>query len=324
MQSSNIFISAIRKATDKDWDNIWNGSPYACFSHRWQWFGLWEKHHNYKTETLLVNTNRGDFVLPLAYRPKFKGLLKHYYSSPHGTYGGLIGNNQLTTDETQNLYSNVQKLSKISILEITGNPYHNRLDYGENFTHIYDLTKEWNNYLDNGGVQLKRSFKISQNQEFYLEKVNEKYAEIFSIFYKNKWKEWGNTGQPYTKDFFFDLMRLPGIDSWVLRDKKDNIVLIGVCLNSKLSVQCWMYTTLEKFYSYRPYVAYFAKLFAHYRGNQVQYLDLNPSGGHVGVITAKDRLGAERWYFENYKKSVGVMPFIYDRYYQLKTYFDKI
>lgn len=324
MVDSNFTIINIKPATTVEWDQAWQECPYACFSQSSQWYALWEKHYNYHTEAFTIDTNMGFFLLPITYLPKLKGLHRHYYSSPLGTYGGVLGSTYLNNAEMKQIYMHVEKQLKIHAIEITGNPYHNSASSGTNFTHIFDLSIETDEFLNNLSYNSRRKFNESLAHQLFLEKSSYYDADLFTHFYQQKWTEWQNTGQPYSLDFFTDLMQIAGVDSWILKDDSGNIILVGICLQSKNSIQCWLYSSLNKYYILKPYQSYFYHLMGYYRKNKWQILDLNPSGNLTGVAAAKDSFGAKRLYFDDYKSTNGWLPVISQKWILLKSYLNKV
>lgn len=319
----NFSIINIKPATTEEWDQAWQECPYACFSQSSQWYALWERHYNFHAEALSIDTNRGLFILPIAYLPKLKGLHKHYYSSPFGTYGGVLGSTYLDNAEIKQIYMHVEKQLKIQAIEITGNPYHNSANSGTNFTHIFDLSIETEGFLNSLSYNARRKFRDSFRYPLALVKASYGDAAFFAHFYQQKWKEWQNTGQPYGIDFFTDLMQMACVDSWILKDVYGNIILIGICLQSKKSIQCWLYASLNKYLTFKPYQSYFYHLMEYYREKKWQILDLNPSGNLTSVAAAKDFLGAKRLYFDDYKSTNGCLPVISQKWILLKSYLDK-
>lgn len=118
-------------------------------------------------------------------------------------------------------------------------------------------------------------------------------------------------------------MQIAGVDSWILKDISGNIILIGICLQSKNSIPCRLYTSLNKYLTFKPYQVYFYHLMGYYREYKWQILDLNPSGNLTGVAAAEDFFVAKRLYFDDYKSTNGWLPVISQKWLLLKCYLDK-
>lgn len=108
----------------------------------------------------------------------------------------------LNNAEIKQIYMHVEKQLKIKAIEISGNPYHNSAISGTNFTHIFDLSIETEEFLNNLSYNSKRKFRDSLNHQLVSEKASYGDATLFTYFYQQKWKELQNIGRPYSLDFF--------------------------------------------------------------------------------------------------------------------------
>ena len=96
----NIAIKNTLPATNAEWDYIWQGCDYSTYFHSREWAEIWENYTNGQMQPdpkLVIFTDGKTALLPLSYYRELKGLIKNYISSPAGTFGGWISEDELVT-----------------------------------------------------------------------------------------------------------------------------------------------------------------------------------------------------------------------------------
>jgi hypothetical protein len=78
-------------------------------------------------------------------------------------------------------------------------------------------------------------------------------------------------------------------DYWGIYNLKDDFIGGGIMVKGKICVSSWLAIMDEEHLRFRPYEFYYHQLYWHYRANGYHWLDLNPSGGHSGVVDFKNK-----------------------------------
>ena len=100
----NLTIDNIRKATDEEWDATWSACEYATYFHSREWAEIWRVYSKgamLPTPQFVTFSDGNTCLLPISSRKSFFGLRRQYLSSPAGTFGGWISNDQLLPEHAR-------------------------------------------------------------------------------------------------------------------------------------------------------------------------------------------------------------------------------
>ena len=120
----DIRISSIGNVNDSEWDSIWQGCEYSTYFHSREWAEIWNKYTNGKIQPkpfLITFSDGKKVLLPLSSQRILKGLARQYISSPAGTFGGWISQDELNINHGQLLVDYICR--KLGSLIWRLNPY---------------------------------------------------------------------------------------------------------------------------------------------------------------------------------------------------------
>lgn len=303
-------MEIIDNVQQKLWDNIVLNADGSTYFHTYEWSKIIEQSFpNYLIATkAFVFDNSITAILPLMQSKRFFGFRKSYISMVPGVYGGLISNKRLIPEQVDEIYNHVVK--KCSNLRVIGNPYieHNMPAFfhkDDMFTHVLDLENGfetiWKNYSKGHRYNIRKAKK--DGVYIKLGESLEDYKAYYNI-YQDSLKRWGDKA---TSRYKFNLFEN------IYNSKSKNIKLFLALVDKKIisgallfycgnHIVWWHGATLSDFFKHYP---------ANFLQNEIikescesghKYYDLNPSGGHEGVMKFKDGFGAKRIYFNIWTK----------------------
>lgn len=303
VNSTTISIKTICPAQPDEWDSIWKGCLYSTYFHSREWAEIWNAYTKGKMRLLpkVVEFSDGKRALVPCLSQKYcKGLVTNYILSPAGTFGGWISTDALTaahaellanylTKEFNNLCWRLnpydQLAHKIGIKPTRDDETH-ALDLIGGFDLVYKGWKRNHTYGLRKAREAGVVVKVASAQEEW-----SRYYEA----YEDSLQRWGDRASSrYEWGIFEEMLRRnsPHIKLW-LAAYQDKIVSGVLCLYSNKHVDAWHAATLADYLKLRPetIVMYEAIKDACDRG--YSWFDFNPSGGHEGVRTFKERFGAK-------------------------------
>lgn len=299
----SISIKKIHSATLAEWDNIWQNCDYSTYFHSREWAELWNVYsrNNIRPDPKLVTFADGKkALLPLSYRRSFKGFLKNYVSSPAGTFGGWISQDQLNethadllakymTKKLGNLVWRINPYDNIVVkdtLKVNKNDETHTLNLAGGFDTIY---KKWTKGHRSASVKARKagvSVRIASSVKDW---------NAYYKVYEDSLRRWGDkASSKYNWSLFNEMFRLnsPSIKLW-LAVYKDVITSGSLCLYSKKNVVYWHGAALEEYFSLRPVNLLIYEAIKNACKEGYEWFDFNPSGGHEGVKSFKKSFGAQ-------------------------------
>jgi len=296
----------IRKASENEWEDIFQQCEYATYFQSKEWASIWEE---YTRGVLSPNPQMITFadgkkaLLPFSQRKSLGGLLKHYISSPGGTFGGWLSPDNLTKDHARTL-TNIL-VTKFKKITLRVNPYNELLAYSfqnqgkEDVTHVLHLAdgydsiyKQWSK---NKGSMIrklnraKRAGVIVRPAETW-----EHWHEYYSC-YASSLKRWGNNATSrYTIELFEIMFKLKSsnIRLWLaLHDAK--VICGAMCFYARKHAVYWHGAALSESFSLRPVNLLMSEAIKKACDEGYRWFDFNPSGGHAGVQAFKESFKAE-------------------------------
>jgi len=192
-----------------------------------------------------------------------------------GVYGGMLAERRLTREETGSIFEYLTS-TDIKDLKVVENPLEN-YDFPENFvakslfTHIVSLNADFEQLRKRFSRGQKSNIKQAEKKGITVRLANslEDFEQYYAI-YQETIKRWGESvGTTYPWRLFLNLFetRSHDIKLW-LAEKQGNLLHMEIIKDG----------------SARGYRSY----------------DLNPSGGHQGVVKFKESFSAKRVDFKAY------------------------
>lgn len=298
----SVTLSAIRPASDAEWDRMWSECEYATFFQSRAWAGVWR---NYTGGTIrpsprLVTFSDGKVaLLPLAYRRRLFGLARAYIFSQAETYGGWISRDGLDHEHAEamvryltGLGSLVWKLNPFDALceavgvDATEPDETLAIDLGSGFDAIH---RDWSKGHRAAAKQAERSGVTVTTAT-----TREHWRSYYELF-EDSIRRWGDSAfSRYRFDLFDEMFRLasPAVRLW-LAMYDGRAVAGAVCLYSKRHVVYWHGAAREEFFALRPvHRLMYAILEDACADGDLRWFDFNPSGALDGVRSFKRSFGA--------------------------------
>lgn len=299
-----VRIKNIRKARNEEWDSIWKDCPYATYFHSREWAEVWSAYTNTRSipEPWLVMFEDGAQALfTLSFERSGPGLLGGYISSPAGNFGGWISRDDLSLAHSQMLADVLIKKFRVVFWRI--NPYDKNssdLDIKglcPDVTHTIDLSGGFENICNNWSHAHLSSVRKAQRAgvESRLAQTLDDWREYYLV-YQDSLRRWGdnatsNYGSGLFK-IFFDC-KSSSIKLW-LAIYEGKVISGSICFYAREHVDFWHGATLEQYFSLRPVNLLVYEIVKDACNSGYRWFDLNPSGGHQGVVTFKQRLGTQK------------------------------
>ncbi|RLC21965.1 MAG: methicillin resistance protein [Deltaproteobacteria bacterium] len=306
-----LSINKVTTAGIREWDKIWHNCDYATYFHSREWAEIWQNYTNQKMKPdprLILFSDGKKVILPFSVSKSFKGILRNYISSPAGTFGGWIAEDQLSIEHSQILVDYICKQGDRLTWRL--NPYDEVL-HQCNFdkvllkndeTHAIDLScgfdavyKKWakgRSALARKARKARKagiSVRIADSQQDW-----DGYYKI----YEDSLRRWGESASSvYHWSLFNEIFQLdsPNIKLW-LAVYEEKTVAGALCFYTKKHVAYWHGSALAKYFDLRPVNLLMFEIIKDACEKGYQFFDFNPSGGHEGV--------------KNFKKSFGAVPLI--------------
>lgn len=307
-----IAVKLARRATDAEWDRIVDSSPQATFFHTRTWAQTWEKHSGgaLKPAAWLVRFADGvDAVLPSSEKtlgdlPYVSGLrqLRTTVSSTGNSYGGWIGSRALTAGHHRALWQHLDGANAV----IHQNPLDEGLrEFDSEFgipwseaetTQIVDLRRteaELRKGFNRGHLSaINKARKAGLAIESAEDEAD--WREYFEI-YTDSFERWGDP-EGMLDYPFFDVLRRQDpkrVKLWVVRH--EGRILAGIiALYHQRSVQYWHGAFRMDQQKLRAAPFLHSEVMSAALADGYWWYDFNPSGGIEGVMTFKERFGAEK------------------------------
>jgi hypothetical protein len=300
-----ISIKRIRPATNQEWDHIWQNCDYATFFHSREWAEIWQAYTNQAIRPgprIVEFSDRIKVLLPLSYRPCFRGLLKEYVSSPAGTYGGWISDNKVKIEHSQLLTDYLS--SRIGSIVWRLNPYdplifkctfrHMRDDE----THSLDLKEGFDGVCKlwaQGNKNIQRKVRKAHKEGVRIRKVSdpEDWNDYYRI-YQDSLRRWRDKASASYHWEIFKIMKdlkSKNIELWLATYKEKNIAG-ALCLYHSNHAVYWHGAALSDYFQLRPVNLLMYEIIKDACQRKAKWFDFNPSGGHEGVKKFKQSFRA--------------------------------
>ena len=293
------------------WEGVLKNCEQATFFHSPTWLAALEKTFpDYTNATLGFTFSSGNRALiPIMAdhaKGRFLKKIKHK-SMALGTYGGIISERTLSPEESRDIFEHLTS-GTFNDLNIVDNPL-SQLHFPESlpskslFTHIIyidcdfeQLTKRFSRghrsnikQAEKKGVRIRCADSLADFERYY-----QVYGETI--------KRWGEeAGTIYPWELFLNLYqeKSPDIKLW-LAEKQETIIAGVLALYCNATILYWHGSSLREYFDHYPNNLLHREIIKDGCLNGYRLYDLNPSGGHPGVVRFKESLSARRVDFRSY------------------------
>jgi lipid II:glycine glycyltransferase (peptidoglycan interpeptide bridge formation enzyme) len=298
----DIEITHVRLATSQEWDEIWNYCDYATYFHSREWSEIWRDYTegNLQPDAKLVSFSDGkQALLPLSSRKLYKGLIKGYLSSPAGTFGGWLSNDELTTSHAQLLS---QYLINLENIQWRFNPYDPLLtqfsvpNAKEDITDVLNLRNGFEAIYQKWTKGHSSAARKARKASIYIKKAQDLQEwQVYYQLYEDSLKRWGVKQTSFYRWSLFNLMFIrqsSNIQLW-LAIYEDQIIAGALCFYSKTHVVYWHGSALSDYFKFRPVNLLMYEIIYDACQHDYHWFDFNPSSGHEGVKAFKRSFGTQ-------------------------------
>ncbi|HOV89417.1 MAG TPA: GNAT family N-acetyltransferase [Syntrophorhabdaceae bacterium] len=291
-------ISKVLTPPMDKWDDIWISCDYATYFHSREWAEIWQLYTKgfMKPSPMLVCFSDGkEVILPFSMQLR-KGLVKNYFSSPEGTFGGWISKEGLSERHIELLIDFMMENTKnivwrfnpyngyygFEYLKNKGNYY--RIDDDE--THVLELTEGFEDIKKKWSKGHRASFNKAKKEgvSTMVAQKQDEWDEYFNV-YEDTHRRWGESAQVFYEKELFNIMyglNSPHIKLWLARFS-NRIIAGALCFYAKQHVVYWHGAALKDFFYLRPVNLLMADIIKDSCEKGYRWFDFNPSGGIMGV-----------------------------------------
>jgi hypothetical protein len=239
-------------------------------------------------------------LLPLSMAARFRGLVRKYYSSPAGTFGGWLSTDQLTVEHAVRLARYLSE--ELGALHWRLNPYDPLLSMCgirpsvADETQVLDLSggfgaisRKWTGSAIPWAVRKAGRAGLRAD----IASTREDWRAYYET-YEASLQRWGRPTSVYGWELF-DMMfarNSPNIRLWCAR-VDGRIVAGALCFYSTTHVAYWHGAALEEYFRLRPVNLLIHEIVRDACERGHRWFDFNPSGGHESVKAFKKGFGAE-------------------------------
>ncbi len=285
----------ISLATDTLWWDIAKSDPDCTYFQTPDWFKIWEKQANYRTDAYLFEFSDGTkAIFPMALERKWLGWSIWRHSSPGTNYGGVIGKEILTEGNKSSL---LNWLSTQKQLILRQNPYTANAfipcEEHSDFTQIIDLGQDEGIILEKCSKRHQRNLKKANANDLTCEIATSR--EDWKTYYEaylDSTRRWGKaTTRRYPWSLFEAIRASNHAKLWLVY-KQGKVLYGSICFYFNHRVFYWHGAGFSKYLSLRPAHFMFHQIIHDAKTNGYKVLDLNPSGRQSGVVQFKKEMGA--------------------------------
>ncbi len=294
---------ASRRATGDEWDAAWAGCTHATFFESRAWAECWERAsaRAIRPAPTVVEFDSGrTAVLPCSTTTSFR-FVTRALCAPAGTYGGWLTDRDLDADEVRSIREWL--LGAHGAIEWRANPYAVGVDavadetevFRADTTHAVDLRGAFEDVVRRWSRSHREAVRKAARRGVTV-RVAESAGDWarYDQVYRATLERWGGSASSNHPAALFDALREredERVTLWLA--ERDGEVVAGVlCCSAHDHVSYWHGASLEEHLDAKPMqlLLHDAMRDASERG--IRWFDLNPSGGHEGTRTFKERFGA--------------------------------
>ena len=293
------------------WEEIIKNCEHATFFHSPTWMKVLEKTYpHYINATVgFIFSSGNRAILPLVAEHSKGILLKKvkHKSMALGVYGGMLAEKRLTPEENGIIveYLTSNDISDLKIVEHPLEHYNFPKSFTAKllFTHIVSLDADFEQLRRRFSRGQKSNIKQAQKKGVIIRPADSlKDYEHYYHIYRETLKRWGvRAGATQPWNLFANLFeaRDPSIKLWLA--KKQGKIIAGVCaLYYNSTILYWHGCSLQEYFDHYPNNLLHMEIIKDGCAKGYKIYDLNPSGGHEGVVKFKESFSAKRIDFKSY------------------------
>jgi hypothetical protein len=297
----DLLIDNVRKATDEEWDSLWEQCDYATYFHSRHWSEIWCEYSRGKIVPEPKMVYFSDDKIALIPFSASKGLLKTYFSSPAGTFGGWISADDLGGQHINLLTKHMLHCN--GALHWRMNPYspfYGAIHAGrcrEDVTHALGLLRGFDEIVKGWSKGHKSAANKARREGVTtrLAKTEVDWVAYYHM-YEHSLARWGRNASSRYPWRFFEIVRKTNSDKirlW-LADYNGRAIAGALCLYARKHVVYWHGAALSEFFNLRPVHLLLYDVIRDAVDYGAHWFDFNPSGGHEGVLRFKEGFGTEQ------------------------------
>jgi CelD/BcsL family acetyltransferase involved in cellulose biosynthesis len=300
----SIAVVDIREASASEWDDAWDSCEYATYFQSREWARFWSAYTDgtMRPAAKVVRfSDHTEALLPFSSSSRHKGLVRDYFSSPAGTFGGWLAGSDFNAAHAQALsallttrWNLVWRLNPYDALALKsyqqgGRPDETHalpLEHGFNF-----IEKTWSKERAATGRNIRKARK--EGVRIKLAGSAQQWREYYAV-YEESSRRWADRASSrYEWKLFEEMLRCdtPRIKLWTAV-VEDRLVAGALCFYGQGQVVYWHGAALEAYFHVRPVNLLFCEAIKDACETGYRWFDFNPSGGHEGVKAFKQSFGA--------------------------------
>lgn len=299
-------MEVIKEPPQDVWETVVRSCEHATFFHTPTWVNILEKtfpqYKNATLEFIFTTGSKALFPLVAEHSPGilFKKRVKHK-SMPLGVYGGVVAERGFTREEHFELlaYITSSEITDLKVVQnpLTSYPFPSSFERKSFFTHIIQLDSDFTQVSQRFSRGQKSNIKQAQKKGVVIRTADSRndYEQYYHL-YQATLKRWGErTGTAYPWDLFANLFEAhhPDIQLWLA--EKEGIVIAGVIVfYCNTNILYWHGASLREYFDHYPNNLLHAEIIRDGCERGYKIYDLNPSGGHSGVIQFKKSFSAKQ------------------------------
>jgi hypothetical protein len=307
-------MNVTEQVNDEFWWEVAEACSYATFFHSPLWHRLaCNANSNLKHRSIGVVTDEGTkAVLPLIETGQIAGgMLKKVASTYAGCYGGIIATGTVPDNQARKIYQKGAAIGN-GVFGVNENPFQaDHVDFwdedeGEksrDFTQVVNLKGSFDDLVRDFSKGHRSSLNKGRREGVIVRQADslDDYRRYFGA-YEASLKRWGEdaTGK-YPWELFergFSLSKeYPNHIKLWLAEVEGEVASGAWCFYWNDHVVYWHGASYKRFFDYRPNNVLHAEIMKDALRDDYKFYDLNPSGGHSGVVQFKKRFGAEKRHF---------------------------
>ena len=301
-------ITTIRPATTAEWETVCHQCEYATFFHTPYWHALFNDLDGFAIIPAAQHITFADnatAIVPLSQQKKALGILTVSHSSPATTFGGWISPNHLTPEHLLALRDYLRSCHDLIWRENPYAPLLNTIDIGgsyEDFTQSIDLRQELAFINQNQSPAHTKALRKAEREQVTIKTTAtatdwELYYQLYQSS-RVRWKKRDaamKQSSGYPRLLFERLSNLAPDQCRLFSAWHNSGMIAGViCLSWNHHTVTWHGAASGESFNLRPNNLLYDTIIRQSHAEGRHWIDFNPAGGHEGVVTFKEHLGAQR------------------------------
>jgi CelD/BcsL family acetyltransferase involved in cellulose biosynthesis len=299
-----LAVRDVRPATATEWDALWLACPYSTYFHSRAWSEDWSAYTGgaLVPAPVLVTFNDGRrALLPITRQLRRRGLAVRYILSPAGTYGGWLTDEPL--EESHAKLLTAWLLAKRVPLWWRVNPFDPlaavpaQRATEPDVTHVLSVQRDAEGSCEQVTHGQRSNVNKARRAGLVIRRATSAADwEVYFSIYESTLARWGENASSRYGAELFELLRRrgePGVTLWLAEVQKGLIVAGAITLSAPHHVAGWHMAALADYFRLKPNNLMVHEIAQDACERSLGWLDMNPSGGHEGVQTFKERCGGQ-------------------------------